>query len=77
MRLMYGLLASLTVLLVPAARAGGADSAHEAFYAREWDYQMAESPLWASSLGDLRWNAILDDVSLAASRNCVRCRPRT
>ena len=49
-----------------SARANEADAALEAFFAREWDYQMAESPLWASSLGDLRWNDRLGDFSLAS-----------
>ena len=60
------LFVSLAVLIALPARGSDADKALDAFFAREWDYQMEQSPLWASSLGDLRWNARIDDVSLAA-----------
>ena len=60
------LFVSLVVLIALPARGSDADKALDAFFAREWDYQMEQSPLWASSLGDLRWNARIDDVSLAA-----------
>lgn len=60
------LLASLVLLIALPARGSDADKALDAFFAREWDYQMEQSPLWASSLGDLRWNDRIDDVSLAA-----------
>ena len=33
---------------------------------REWDWELSESPLTASALGDLRWNDKWDDLSMSA-----------
>lgn len=65
MRLLFLLLCATLTLALPA-RASEADTALEAFFAEEWDKQMEKSPLWASSVGDLRWNDRLGDFSLAA-----------
>ena len=61
------LLLLLTTVIASPARAEDANAALERFFSSEWDYQMQESPLWASSLGDLRWNDRLGDFSLAAT----------
>jgi uncharacterized protein (DUF885 family) len=37
-----------------------------ALFDREWEWELSESPLMASGLGDLRWNDKWDDISLAA-----------
>src|SRR3954463_7009758 len=38
-----------------------------AFFDSEWEYNLEQSPLFASFLGDRRWNDKLGDASLAAS----------
>jgi uncharacterized protein (DUF885 family) len=37
-----------------------------ALFDREWEWELSESPLLASGLGDLRWNDKWDDISPAA-----------
>src|SRR5262245_13474486 len=37
-----------------------------ALFDREWEWELSESPLMASGLGDRRWNDKWDDLSLAA-----------
>ena len=54
----------LGVALQPAQPSSSA--ALHALFEKAWEWEMAESPLWASTLGDLRWNDRWDDVSLAA-----------
>lgn len=49
----------------PALAAGEARSFHD-LLETEWEYGMQESPTWASSLGDRRWNDRWEDVSLSA-----------
>jgi uncharacterized protein (DUF885 family) len=38
----------------------------DALFEEEWEYDLREAPLWASSIGDRRHDARWDDVSLAA-----------
>src|SRR5689334_6936235 len=37
-----------------------------ALFAEEWEHDLAEAPIWASSIGDRRFDAKWDDPSLAA-----------
>src|SRR5213082_2290605 len=52
-----------------AAESNAASSAtkalHDLFH-RDWEYQMEQNPIWASSLGDRRWNDKWSDESLSA-----------
>jgi uncharacterized protein (DUF885 family) len=52
--------ASTTVSSSPASRA------LHALFDAEWEHDLAESPIWASSIGDRRYDTRWDDVSLAA-----------
>ena len=64
---------SLALTLALATAAGGAaaqtpDQALDAFFEAEWEYTMQDSPVYASMLGDLRFNDRIDDLSLAHYR---------
>jgi uncharacterized protein (DUF885 family) len=54
------------VLTAQSAPTNGAGKRLHALFDREWEWELSESPLLASSLGDKRWNDRWDDVSLAA-----------
>ena len=47
----------------PAASAG---ATLHALFDREWEWELTQDPLWASYLGDRRWNDQWPDVSLQA-----------
>jgi len=51
-----------------AREANATTRALHALFAREWDYEMHEHPVWASELGDMRGADRWDDVGLAAVR---------
>src|SRR5438067_686804 len=50
---------------VPASKPD-ARAALYALFDNDWDYGMQQNPLFASTLGDRRWNDKLPDASLAA-----------
>ena len=59
----------VVALVLPAVVFAAEDDATAALHAlfdRDWEYQMQQNPLWASSLGDRRWNDKWDDESLEA-----------
>jgi uncharacterized protein (DUF885 family) len=59
--LLIGLLfVSTTHAQKPAAPSG----AMRALYDREWEWELTQDPLWASYLGDRRWNDRWPDLSL-------------
>jgi uncharacterized protein (DUF885 family) len=49
-----------------AATANPTTRALHALFDAEWEHDLAESPIWASSIGDRRYDTRWDDVSLAA-----------
>ena len=59
MRLLFALF-----FLASACLGQGAD--FHALLDREWEWTMQQSPTWASSLGDRRWNDRWEDLSLPA-----------
>jgi len=62
-------LSLLLVIFLPVMAAALADDATRALhdlFDRDWEYQMEQNPLWASSLGDRRWNDKWPDESLPA-----------
>jgi uncharacterized protein (DUF885 family) len=48
------------------ANANPTTRALHALFDQEWEHDLAESPIWASSIGDRRYDSKWDDVSLAA-----------
>jgi uncharacterized protein (DUF885 family) len=46
--------------------AASADAALQALFDREWEWELTQDPLWASYLGDRRWNDQWPDMSLQA-----------
>src|SRR4051812_34341367 len=56
---------AVTLLAQGGSDAGAAARLH-ALFDREWEWELSESPLSASALGDKRWNDRWDDLSLAA-----------
>jgi prolyl oligopeptidase len=44
----------------------GADAALHALFDREWEWELTQDPLWASYLGDRRWNDRWPDIAPAA-----------
>lgn len=49
----------------PDARASASRALH-ALFDQEWEHDLAEAPVWASSIGERRYDAKWDDPSLAA-----------
>jgi prolyl oligopeptidase len=43
-----------------------AATALHALFDREWEWELAQDPLWASYLGDRRWNDRWEDISPSA-----------
>ena len=59
-------LAALAVTIGAQAPSNDAGRQLHALFDREWEWELAESPLTASALGDRRWNDRWDDLSVAA-----------
>jgi uncharacterized protein (DUF885 family) len=59
-------LAAIAATLSAQAPSNEAGRRLHALFDREWEWELAESPLTASSLGDKRWNDRWDDLTVAA-----------
>ncbi len=70
MRLLF---AFPVVLLLPllALASNEADQQAKALFDTDWQWRMQTQPEYATTLGDYRYNAILSDTTLAASRAAV------
>ena len=71
MKLSHGLiLAGVLLTAVTHAQkpadANAAGAALHALFDREWEWELTQDPLWASYLGDRRWNDRWDDISAGA-----------
>lgn len=65
-----GCLLALTALLAGCGQGAGDDSSGKlhALFAREWEHRLRESPLFATSVGDARYNDRLPEFGLEAAR---------
>jgi uncharacterized protein (DUF885 family) len=57
-------LAAVTFAQTPATSPAG--TALHALFDREWEWELTQDPLWASYLGDRRWNDKWPDISMQA-----------
>src|SRR4051812_29319373 len=60
------LLAAMARAQTPAPTGSIADAAVQAIFDREWEWELTQDPLWASYLGDRRWNDRWPDMTLTA-----------
>lgn len=70
MKLKFSILIGLVALgavihAQTAAPANAAGTALHALFDREWEWELTQDPLWASYLGDRRWNDRWPDISAA------------
>jgi prolyl oligopeptidase len=66
-RIKYALLLAAIVLGtgLSAQAPNSAGAALHALFDREWEWELTQDPLWASYLGDRRWNDRWPDISAA------------
>ncbi len=68
-----GVLLSVVTHAQKPGDTGTAGAALHALFDREWEWELTQEPLWASYLGDRRWNDRWPDMSAAA----IHARHRT
>ena len=70
MKLKYSLLLATAVLASPtfaqSPAPANAGAALHAIFDREWEWELTQDPLWASYLGDRRWNDRWPDMTAGA-----------
>ena len=70
MKLKYSLLLAAAVLAGPtfaqSPAPANAGAALHAIFDREWEWELTQDPLWASYLGDRRWNDRWPDMTAGA-----------
>ena len=60
------LFATVADAQTPPGTATAGNSALHALFDREWEWELTQDPLWASYLGDRRWNGQWQDISAGA-----------
>jgi uncharacterized protein (DUF885 family) len=61
-----GLLIAVPAYSQTAPAAGTAGAALHALFDREWEWELTQDPMWASYLGDRRWNDRWPDITIKA-----------
>ncbi|HKY20621.1 MAG TPA: DUF885 domain-containing protein [Vicinamibacterales bacterium] len=59
------LVATVTYAQNPPATVSAGNAALHALFEHEWEWELTQDPLWASYLGDRRWNNQWPDISLS------------
>src|SRR5688572_19588284 len=64
--IVIGVLLTAVTYAQKPADTNTAGAALHALFDREWEWELTQDPLWASYLGDRRWNDRWEDISVGA-----------